>query len=131
MDHISFSAFLSGRSGRTAIWALVILSIYFVLPVIPGAERQNARFELTLLDAGKSEPQTAADLKRDGFRAAVLVLDESTPAEKLANAMRSISEAKLNLYYWIEVGRNVEMAQAHPEWMGSIGMHDDWRKRFQ
>src|SRR5436190_834550 len=69
MASISFNAFLSGRSGRTDVWALVILSIYFVLTVIPGAERQNPPLELALLDAGKWEPQTAADLKRDAFRA--------------------------------------------------------------
>ena len=22
------------------------------------------------------------------------------------------------------------MAEAHPEWMASLGMHDDWQKRF-
>ena len=34
------------------------------------------------------------------------------------------------LYYWIEVGRNKDFAREHPEWMASLGSHDDWRNSF-
>jgi hypothetical protein len=36
----------------------------------------------------------------------------------------------LDLYYWIEIARNPAMADAHPRWMASLGMHDDWHGRF-
>jgi hypothetical protein len=34
------------------------------------------------------------------------------------------------LYYWIEIARNKPLADAHPRWMASLGMHDDWLIRF-
>jgi hypothetical protein len=34
------------------------------------------------------------------------------------------------LYYWIEIARNERLADAHPRWMASLGMHDDWLARF-
>jgi hypothetical protein len=36
----------------------------------------------------------------------------------------------IDLYYWIEVGRNEAMAKQHPEWMASLGMHTAWQARF-
>jgi hypothetical protein len=34
------------------------------------------------------------------------------------------------MYVWVEVGRNPALARDHPEWMASLGSHDDWQKRF-
>jgi len=58
------------------------------------------------------------------------VLDERTTVEKYAAVAKSVGAAKLDLYYWIEVARNEALADEHPRWMASLGMHDDWQKRF-
>ncbi|HVC94834.1 MAG TPA: DUF3179 domain-containing (seleno)protein, partial [Pirellulales bacterium] len=68
--------------------------------------------------------------RRDGYQAVVVVLDERHSAEEYRRAAAVLAAAKLDLYYWIEVARNPEMAAAHPEWMASLGVHDDWQKRF-
>jgi len=72
----------------------------------------------------------AADWRRDGYQAAAVVLDERHDAAAYRRAAQLLADAKLDLYYWIEVGRNPKLAEAHPEWMASLGMHDDWRERF-
>jgi hypothetical protein len=43
---------------------------------------------------------------------------------------RRVSDGGLEIYCWIEVGRNPKLAADHPEWMAALGGHDDWRKRF-
>jgi hypothetical protein len=81
------------------------------------------------------EPETvtapqAAAWRRDGYRAAAVVLDERHDAPAYRRAAQVLAGAKLDLYYWIEVGRDAKLAEAHPEWMASLGMHDDWQARF-
>ena len=70
------------------------------------------------------------DWKNEGFDAIVLVLDERFEAAIYRKAVNAIPAASFDVYYWIEVGRNPTFANEHPEWMASLGLHDDWRKRF-
>jgi hypothetical protein len=80
----------------------------------------------------------AADVTKDkvagwsasGTSAVVIVLDEDTTAAAYQAAATVIAQAKLDLYYWIEVARNKRLADAHPRWMASLGMHHDWHERF-
>lgn len=72
----------------------------------------------------------AAQWRRQGYGAAAVLLDERHDSAAYKRASRMLAEAKLDLYYWIEVARQPEMAAAHPEWMASLGTHDDWRTRF-
>ena len=65
------------------------------------------------------------DLKKDGPRTVVLNLDANA-----GDAARRIRAAGFELYYWIEVGRNPAMAEAHPEWMASLQGHPEWRRFF-
>jgi hypothetical protein len=58
-----------------------------------------------------------------------LILDETNTAAIKA-AAAPLANAAMPFHYWIEVGRNVSFANAHPEWMASTGMHEDWRKNF-
>jgi hypothetical protein len=68
--------------------------------------------------------------KKEGFHALVLVLDERFDAAVYQKAAKAIAANGLDLYYWVEVGRNPTFANDHPEWMASLGSHNDWRKRF-
>jgi hypothetical protein len=76
-----------------------------------------------------SEKSTAA-LRGEGFDAIVLVLDERFDDSAYRSAARQIAAHTMRLYYWIEVGRNPALAAEHPQWMASLGMHDDWRTQF-
>jgi len=106
----------------------------------PGEASQNSAIEASTpaapaLSAVIVEPdaitaeQTAA-WRRDGFQAAALVLDDRHEATAYRRAAQVLAAAGLDLYYWIEVARNVQLAEAHPEWMASLGMHTDWHERF-
>jgi hypothetical protein len=69
--------------------------------------------------------------KAKGANAVVLPLDESTPRERWAGLAALTEREGLALYPWIEVARNPAMADAHHDWMASLGgHHDDWRRRF-
>src|SRR5262245_24145631 len=86
--------------------------------------------EIVLVSAAAVSPQAIAGLKSERFRGLALVLDEETPAATLEQAAQEVTKAGLGLYLWIEVARNPKLADAHPRWMASLGMHDDWQKRF-
>jgi hypothetical protein len=73
--------------------------------------------------------QTAA-WRRDGFQAAAVVLDERHEVKSYRRAAQTLAAAGLDLYYWIEVARNAKFADAHPDWMASLGVHPDWHQRF-
>lgn len=72
----------------------------------------------------------AAAWRRDGYHAAAVALDEQGDAQVYRRAAELLADAGLDLYYWIEVARHVKLAEAHPEWMASLGVHDDWHERF-
>jgi hypothetical protein len=76
------------------------------------------------------EPQSVSaknltQWQRERYKGVAVVLEHD-----FQKACATVTKAGLDLYGWIEVGRNPAMADAHPEWMGSIGMHKDWQKRF-
>jgi hypothetical protein len=75
-------------------------------------------------------PQQIENWRDDGFSAVVVLLDEDHSADAYRAAAAAASSAKMDLYYWIEVARNKRLADAHPRWMASLGMHDDWQVRF-
>jgi hypothetical protein len=74
--------------------------------------------------------QQIKDWRGEGFTAIVVLLDEDHSADTYRAAATAASSAKMTLYYWIEVARNKRLADAHPRWMASVGMHDDWLARF-
>ncbi len=70
-------------------------------------------------------------LKSSGMQAIALQLRdgaESRLAEQ--QACDRIRQADLTLYYWIEVARAPELADAHPAWMASLQGHSEWRRLF-
>ncbi|MBI4326397.1 MAG: hypothetical protein HY674_14200 [Chloroflexi bacterium] len=81
------------------------------------------------------EPETVATAavaqwKKEGFKAAAVVLDERTSQATCHELARRTAESGLDLYWWIEVARNPKMAAAHPLWMAALGSHQDWQKNF-
>ncbi|MBI4325395.1 MAG: hypothetical protein HY674_09040 [Chloroflexi bacterium] len=95
-----------------------------------GPDSAPSPHEIVLVEPAAVTDQNLADWKKEGFKGVAVVLDESHEEAAYSKAAQVTLEAKLDLFYWIEVGRNPQMAAAHPEWMASLGMHDDWQKRF-
>lgn len=96
------------------------------------AAKRPARppLEAVLVDPGAVTAESVAAWRREGFRAAALVLDEQYLPSQYQAAAEAVREGPLDLYYWIEVARNPRMAAEHPEWMASLGLHQDWQERF-
>jgi hypothetical protein len=86
--------------------------------------------EAVLISPDDVSPDALSDWKREGFTSIVLLLDERFGREEYARAVQMIATESFDVYYWIEVGRNPTMAREHPEWVASLGLHDDWRKNF-
>ena len=80
---------------------------------------------VVLVTAQSVTPTHLSEWAKEGFKGVAVILDSDSKA-----ACEMVSKAGLDLYGWIEVGRNAGMADAHPDWMGSIGMHTDWQRRF-
>src|SRR5262249_21008696 len=78
---------------------------------------------------GVDEAKVAA-WKKEGFKGIVVDLDERFGDSAYAGSAKAIISSGAELCYWIEIGRNPRFAAEHPNWMASIGMHNDWRKRF-
>ncbi len=85
--------------------------------------------EMVLTDANEVTPEALDRWRGEGFTAVVVPLDEEHPAKVYETTAQSVAAAGLDLYYWVEVARNERMADAHPRWMASLGLHDDWLAR--
>jgi hypothetical protein len=90
----------------------------------------NSPMEAVICEPNLVDNEHVAAWKSEGFSTVVLVLDERFEAAAYQKAASTIAAASLDLYYWIEVGRNPTLAREHPEWMAALGMHDDWRMNF-
>jgi hypothetical protein len=78
-----------------------------------------------LVNAASVTPEHLSQWRDEGFKGAAVALETNSRA-----ACDRATRAGFELYGWIEVGRNPAIADAHPDWMGSIGMHTDWLRRF-
>jgi hypothetical protein len=87
-------------------------------------------FEAVLSTASAVTDESVTGWKREGFGAVAVVLDDGDAVVDLEKAAKVVADHLLGLYFWIEVGRNPALAREHPEWMASLGIHNDWRKRF-
>jgi hypothetical protein len=89
--------------------------------------------QAVMISADAVNPRSLSALREDGWNGVVLELrpGQTEPqAEARAAAAGLVSESGLDLYYWIEVGRCPEMANAHPQWMASLQGHPEWRRLF-
>lgn len=106
-----------------AIIQLAICNLQFALC-------KNPVFQAVIAEPDAATARQVAEWKNEGFHGVVLVLDERFDPNIYRNAAKAIAANSLDVYYWIEIGRNPTFAREHPEWMASFGSHDDWRKRF-
>jgi hypothetical protein len=103
---------------------------------IHGVGAARAPMQARPLQAVIAEPgqithvESARKWKREGFQAVAVVLDDNQDAAALREVAATLAGNSLDLYLWIEVGRSPALARKHPQWMASLGMHDDWRKHF-
>jgi hypothetical protein len=113
-------------------------SVYSVAkgqPIAPNRPKQAAMpasraTELVFVVPDAVTPGQIENWRGQGFTALVALLDEDHSAEAYQAAAAAALSAKMDLYYWIEIARNKRLADAHPRWMASLGMHDDWLARF-
>ena len=99
------------------------------LAAAPGPAK-TAPLEIVLVEAQPVTSEMVSQWKKEGFKAVAVVLDERTGKSAYGKLARRISDGGLELYCWIEVGRNPKLAAAHPRWMAALGMHQDWQKNF-
>lgn len=69
-------------------------------------------------------------LKEQGVQAIVISLQTQRQLEAERQAIESVKQQGLQLYYWIEVARCPMLADQHPEWMASLQGHAEWRRLF-
>lgn len=91
---------------------------------------KRAHVSSVIVDPTMVTSEKVAHWKGEGFNAICITLDDSHPAEAYVAAAKAAADNSIELYYWIEVGRNPAMAAEHPNWMASLGMHNDWQRRF-
>jgi hypothetical protein len=101
-----------------------VLLLFFLLSAVSALAA-----DWLLVAPEQVQREALATWKNDGFTGVVLLLDE-TNAASISRAATTLAGAAVPFQYWIEVGRNTAFANAHPQWMASLGMHDDWRKNF-
>ncbi len=112
---------------RKHIASLAASSLAFGLACLARADEPARGI---LVRSERIAPGFLADWKAKGARTVVVILDESSKDE-WPRIARSVADGGLDLWAWIEVARNPALADAHPEWVASLGgHHDDWRKRF-
>src|SRR5947209_178512 len=87
-------------------------------------------FEAVLTRPGAATKDAAAAWKREGFTAVAIVAGDEDTAVALQTAAKAVLDSSLDLYIWVEVGRNPTLAKEHPAWLASLGSHQDWRTRF-
>lgn len=101
---------------------LMLMSVALVAASLPAAE-------WVLVHPDHVTPQASRGWKAEGFSGTVLLIEE-TNAAALRVAAEALRQAAMPFYYWFEVGRSPSLAAAHPEWMASLGMHNDWQRDF-
>lgn len=89
----------------------------------PGEQR------LVLVSPRMAVPDAIERFRKEEATGVVLSL-ASDGREATRGAAARVRKAGLDLYYWIEIGRAPELADAHPEWMASLQGHPEWRRHF-
>lgn len=85
--------------------------------------------EIVLVEPASVDRAAIHRWRGQGFTGLAVILDEERSREAY-RAARLAADEGIDLYFWVEVARHPATADAHPEWMASLGMHDDWRRRF-
>ncbi|MEO8494270.1 MAG: hypothetical protein ABI614_04315 [Planctomycetota bacterium] len=88
-------------------------------------------FRGALLAAEQVTIDRLLSLKSSGVLSVALQLRDGADSRPMEQqACERIRQSDLKLYYWIEVARCPELADAHPTWMASLQGHSEWRRLF-
>jgi hypothetical protein len=110
--------------------ASIYVGLLALTTLTPSASAETKPYSAVIVEIDSADGAQVAGWKKEGFHAVVLVLDERHSARSIQGAAEAVAANSLDLYYWIEVGRDPVLARQRPELMASLGMHSDWRKRF-
>ncbi len=110
---------------------------FFVVPlaVLVHTERTQASDANTpmrgvLVISERVTPGFLAGWKARGVSEVIVPLEESS-RQGWGSLAKTVAQAEMHLWPWIEVARNPAMADRHPDWIAALGgHHDDWRRRF-
>lgn len=83
-----------------------------------------------LLATASATPAKLARERSSGATHVALDLRDPVDAAAVARAAASARAHSLGVAAWIEVARDPALADARPEWMASLGAHEDWRALF-
>jgi len=117
-------------------FAILILSILPPAVAVRAEEGKtvNAHHNLrgALLAADEITDARIQQLTAKGTTAVVVVLgsDSKQSDQREQAAAARVLQSNLDLYYWIEVARSPELADARPKWMASLQGHSQWRRFF-
>ena len=116
-------------------WSFLVLLAVHVLASISALNQAVAAEELRAVMVSAAQVQQAAlqAAKASGANTIVLQLEgrSDKEREREVSAAHRIQRSGLDLYYWIEIARCPEVADAHPEWMASLQGHSQWRRFFK
>jgi len=118
------------RFPRLVAWAL--LAAGCAQPSSSPSGKGEA-FRGVLLESDAAWPGafgSPAALRDAGFNAIAVPVGEKSTAEGVSKLSREIEDAGLEAWLWMPVSRNPELASRKPEWVGGMGVHEDWRRRF-
>lgn len=96
-------------------------------------EKPESRLKAVLLSAGDVTADRLESVTMDGYNVVAIVLrgDSEAARKQEKKAAERVTQSKLDLYYWIEIAHNPDLADAHPEWMASLQGHQEWRRLFK
>lgn len=123
-------------SNRLLLSRLIVASVLVGVLVAPVRAQKpvqpTVRLQGAILAASKLTQQRIQELRETGHTTIVVLLSGRTAEERAAeqSAAVRVREAGLDLYYWVEVARSPELADAHPQWMASLQGHPEWRRLF-
>ena len=110
----------AGDAMKTLFWILLPLHL-----AVSATAASPAR-EIVLVQPAQVTAENARAWKAEGFTAAAVILD----SEIKPSIPALLSDAGLEYHLWIEIARQPGLADAHPRWMASLGVHDDWLRRY-
>jgi len=84
----------------------------------------------SLLAPARVTAERCRALAASGTTHVALDLRAPLDAGAVASAAAAARASGLRVAAWIEVARDPALADARPEWMASVGLHEDWRARF-
>ncbi len=120
----------------SARWWLLLSVVILVWPKPCSAAEPSfvidAELRARLVDASQADDAFFASLRATDTNAIVLRVGEDsfTSRREIARVVQQVQQERLRLFYWIEVARCPELADARPELMASLQGHPEWRRFF-